>query len=315
VILAGVDEAGYGPLLGPLCTGLAAFRVEGAADAPAAEEAVRGALRAAGGVRVDDSKRVHRPSKGPGPLEREVLAVLAARDGAVPRDGASLVRALGSALPPGDHPWYGGIARRPIPLAADAADAEARGRALARALRESGVVLAVLEARALPEGRYNEAVAREGSKAAVLFGEAAALLGRAAAEASAGEPCEAVVDRHGARARYAPLLRARFPERRIRVEREVRGASSYLAGTEEAPVRVRFEEKADGTSVAAGLASMTAKYLREVLVATLNDFVLREAPGVRRTAGYWTDGLRFLRETEAARRRLGVDDGLFVRCR
>ena len=316
MILAGVDEAGYGPLLGPLCTGLAAFRVEGASAAADAEGAVRGALAAARGVRVDDSKRIHRPSAGPGPLEREVLAVLAARDGAVPRDGASLLRALGAVPPPGDHPWYGEFARRPIPLAADPRDAEARGAVLARAFRERGVALAVLEARALPEGRYNEAVAREGSKATVLFGEAAALLARAAGEAAAsGVACEAVVDRHGARSRYAPLLRARFPDRRIRVESEGRRASTYQAGTEGAPLRVRFEERADGASVATGLASMAAKYLREALVASLNDFVLREAPGVRPTAGYWTDGLRFLRETEAARRRLGVDDGVFVRCR
>ena len=139
---------------------------------------------------------------------------------------------------------------------------------------------------------------------------------RAAGEAEAsGDACEAVVDRHGARSRYGPLLRARFPDRPIRVEREGRRASSYLAGPEGAPLRVRFEEKADGASVATGLTSMAAKYLREALVASLNSFVLREAPGVRPTAGYWTDGLRFLRETAEARRRLGVDDGLFVRCR
>jgi hypothetical protein len=60
---------------------------------------------------------------------------------------------------------------------------------------------------------------------------------------------------------------------------------------------------------------MAAKYVRELHMACLNEWLLREAPGVRATAGYWTDGHRFLRETEAARRRLGVADGVFVRSR
>ena len=316
MILAGLDEAGYGPLLGPLCTGMAAFRVDAAAGAADAEAAVRLALDRGPGVRVDDSKRLHRPALGPGPLEREVLAVIAARDGRVPRDGAALLAALGADALPVDHPWYAGFRARALPLAADAGEALSRGRALAAALRAEGVSIAALEARALPEGRYNEAVARTGSKAAVLFGEAAGHLERAALAADAAHaPCEAVVDRHGARSRYGPLLQGRFPGRLVRIEREVRGASSYLLGTEAAPFRVRFEEKADGASLATGLASMAAKYLREALVGSLNEFVLREAPGVRPTAGYWTDGHRFLRETADARRRLGVEDGLFVRCR
>ena len=41
LILAGIDEAGYGPILGPLCTGAAAFRVEGGGG-PGAPPAPRG---------------------------------------------------------------------------------------------------------------------------------------------------------------------------------------------------------------------------------------------------------------------------------
>ena len=55
--------------------------------------------------------------------------------------------ALGVPPPPADHPWYGFLPARALPLAADRADVEARGAALARALREEGVSLARLEAR------------------------------------------------------------------------------------------------------------------------------------------------------------------------
>jgi ribonuclease HII len=313
VILAGVDEAGYGPLLGPLCVGFAAFRVEGAPDAAAAERSVREALADPGhGVRVGDSKRLHRPAHGVGPLEGELLAVLAARDGGIPADGRSLLAALSAPPPPDDHPWYGGLAASPVPRAADRDRALDAGRALARALAARGVSLAGLSVDVLPEGRFNEGIARLGNKAALLFERVAGRIGAA----RAGGAGEVLCDRQGARARYAPLLERAFPGDAVRTAAEARGASSYLLGGSAAgALRVRFEEKADGASPVVGLASMAAKYVREVHMEALNAWVLREAPGVRPTAGYWTDGLRFLAETGGARARLAVRDALFVRSR
>ena len=310
MILAGIDEAGYGPLLGPLAVGLSAFRVEGR-DPP-------GSLRRAldprrHGVRVGDSKAIHHPARGVGPLEGHVLAVLAARDGAAPEDGAGLFAALGIPPPPADHPWYEFLPARALPLAADRADIEHRGAALARALREEAVSLALLRARVLPEGRFNEAVALAGTKSAVLFDESAALV-EAALSLGDGEPLEVHCDRQGARARYAALLQARFPDRLVRILREGPAASAYDLGGR-FPALVRFEVKADARSPATGLASMAAKYLREVWMESLNAWILRGAPGVRPTAGYWTDGIRFLRETGEARRRRGVDEALLVRRR
>ena len=46
LIYAGIDEAGYGPMLGPLCVGLSVFRVDGAEAADGAPN-LWGALRGA----------------------------------------------------------------------------------------------------------------------------------------------------------------------------------------------------------------------------------------------------------------------------
>jgi hypothetical protein len=265
-------------------------------------------------VRVDDSKRLHRPAAGLGPLEREVLAVLAARDGTVPGNGLGLLAVLGAGGPPTDHPWYAGLRELPLPRAAGRDEALDRGRALARALAGRGVSLAALSVDVLPEGRFNEAVGRTGNKAATLFERTAGALASAGAMRGL-DAVDLLCDRQGARARYAGLLRERFPGRPVRVVREGKGASEYELGEVRSSIRLRFEEKADGLSPAVGLASMAAKYVREVHMAALNAWILREAPGVRPTAGYWTDGRRFLMETGPARRRLGVDDGLFVRAR
>jgi hypothetical protein len=312
VILAGVDEAGYGPILGPLCSGLAAFRVEGGE----ADRALRGALGdPSHGLRFGDSKEVHRPGK-PAALEASVLSLLGARDGAPPRTGGALLAALGVRPAPADHPWYGGVGGMALPFAADPALVAEAGPRLAGALRGAGAVPAVLEARLLAEGRYNDGVLKEGNKAEVLFLEAASLLERALGAAEAeGAALEAILDREGARARYAPLLQKRFPSRFVRVLGEGAKVSAYDLGGRAAPARARFLVKADATHAVVGVASMIAKYLREVHMAALNAWILREAPGVRPTAGYWTDGLRFLGQTAAARARLGVDDAVFVRTR
>lgn len=312
--LAGIDEAGYGPLLGPLAVGLAAFRAGGTGDLPGAEAALRRALLGGGhGVRVGDSKETHVPSRGPGALEATVMAVLAARDGDLPRDVPALHAALGVAPPPEDHPWYAPLRRRSLPLAADPAEAARRGAALARRMGEEGVAFAALAVRVLPEGAFNAAVARTGSKATVLFEESVEQV--AAAFRAGGEgPLQVTCDRHGARARYGPLLQGRFPGGLVRVLEEGRRASAYSldpGGTR----RIRFVEGADAALPAVGLASILAKYLREVWMGALNGWILAEAPEVRPTAGYWSDGQRFLRETEGARRRLGVADALLVRSR
>ena len=63
------------------------------------------------------------------------------------------------------------------------------------------------------------------------------------------------------------------------------------------------------------LASMVSKYLRELLMGCFNGYWLGEVPSLRPTAGYYQDGLRFLKEIEPHLRRLGVRREWLVRQR
>ena len=140
MILAGIDEAGYGPLLGPLVVGCCAFEVGPADSAKTGSGASFGhnldempclwkrlrkhvsKSRSKSGrkLHINDSKMVYSPAAGLKELERSVLA-LAAVSGAWPADASGLVGLLaGTAahvlddLP--EYDWYQAESTEPFPL-------------------------------------------------------------------------------------------------------------------------------------------------------------------------------------------------------
>ena len=141
-------------------------------------------------------------------------------------------------------------------------------------------------------------------------------------------PCLALCDKLGGRNRYGDLLARRFPNANFRVACEARQSSVYRALVEYAidrsgktirfpnvvALEVRFTAKGESNAPTA-LASICAKYLREVSMALFNDFWRDAAgdPNLAPTAGYPVDAARFRAEVGDAQRRLGIDDAVFWR--
>ena len=75
-------------------------------------------------------------------------------------------------------------------------------------------------------------------------------------------------------------------------------------------------EKARGRNVLpVAAASMLSKYLREMLMRRFNAFWKIHDPELTPTAGYYNDGLRFLRDIQAKRSEMQIVDDFLVRSR
>jgi len=279
VLHVGTDEAGYGPLLGPLVVAAAVY--ETSSD-----------RRAAPGDGIADSKEVY--GRGGRAALARVLSPYLGLPAPVSL-GDLLARLSVRGDPRLGYLWYG-----------DVSDPEAGGGAPPATFRR-------LYVNPVCERDFNEGCARWGDKATLLFEETMRVVRQALAD-HAGD-ATVVCDKHGGRNRYAGLLLAELGPSSILCERETAARSSYRLTLGGRTVRIRFDRAADASDRACALASMAAKYTRELFMEGLNGFFVSRVAGLRPTAGYYGDGRRFLGEVRGILRDLGCPEDLFVRAR
>lgn len=319
VIIAGIDEAGYGPILGPLVVSATAFEAPAELEAACLWEALRdsvteGTSSRGGRVPIADSKKLYQRAEGLGRLERSVLAMVAAWRG-MPPTVHDLLRLLCPAVLDSltRYPWYLEL-EAPLPRAADAGSVRIAARRVKDDLSGRRMRIAGLWTEVLAEGEYNRQVAATDNKAVVLLSTTLRLAHRAA-HAQPAQAARIVIDKQGARDHYGPALMRSFEDRRLRIEAEGDERSAYCLTGGGAALRIEFAEGGESRHLPTALASMVSKYVRELLMEAFNAYWARQAPGIRPTAGYYQDGHRFLREVRPFADRAGIDVGRMVRTR
>ncbi|TVQ53272.1 MAG: hypothetical protein EA377_08265 [Phycisphaerales bacterium] len=322
LIYAGIDEAGYGPMLGPLCLGATVFVVpdhdpaDGAPDLwQRLEESVCRAKRdRRQRIAVDDSKNLKlakssktHPLKH---LERGVLAFLGHFGGRLPEQDADMFSLLNVTCP--ETPWYATVS--PLPLAHHADELRIVISRLARTLEDSGVEFAGMTCEAIDAGDFNAQVTRTNSKAGVNLTAALRLVDRIWRKWPDAHP-RVILDRHGGRTHYREDLQFAWPDAHLTILAEQADISRYRLNRSGSQLTVTFQCEADRMHFPVALASMTAKYVRELFMLRLNRFFCAQCPELKPTAGYVQDARRYLSEIESVLIARQIDRQALIRVR
>jgi hypothetical protein len=329
MIVAGFDEAGYGPRLGPLVVAWTAFRVQ---EPCCLWKSLKSAVRkhptgAAAKVWVADSKLVKPRKDGMSLLELGALSFLDLSP--LPTTlGTLLERLGGTAGRYGNVPWYDGLPTVKVPAFAWPGEIATRATRVKSACRDAGVEFLGASACPLPEWEFNAGLGVPGpvvfegedptdsNKADVMQREAFTPLLRELRKRFPGEEIEIVADKHGGRNFYGPLLERIFPGSRVQSFEEGERCSRYRVKTREGAFSIRFEPEADSRHFTVALASMICKYLRELFMERLNAFFLERVDReLKPTAGYPGDAERFLAAIDPALPSLGIERTMLVRLR
>jgi hypothetical protein len=246
--LVGIDEAGYGPNLGPLVMTVVACRVPAEAADADLWRLLRSGVRRHGARDdgrpvVADSKLVYSATNGLSHLEKTVLAALGIdppfTDDVEPLYPLEALLAQVSPEAMGDlaeEAWFTGKSLLPMECGKSPLTM-ARGL-MRRACQRAGVsVEFYCRSVVVCTPRFNALTDTCDSKGAVLSHGLVRLVRGCIRETSA-EPMAFAIDKHGGRNRYAEMLAEAFPGAQVRSCEEGMDRSAYEVDGADRPVRV-----------------------------------------------------------------------------
>ena len=317
-VLIGIDEAGFGPILGPLVVSSSGFSLPRQLLETDLWRILRTSVGSrrkglAGRLLITDSKKAYSRSLGIKHLQRTVLTYLRCLD----KRTDTLAELLALLCPDccrrlNDYPWYKQAQDYKIrPNEADMAIASA---VLKKDLGANGIKFLGFGSRCLDVAYYNKMMVSVKNKANVLFTATSGLI-KCAFDNSVGDDLQIIIDRQGGRIHYRKNLQRMFPYMELKILGESQTVSSYELWDDGKRMRLHFVVGAEQRFLPVALASMVSKYLRELLVDNINRYFTRFHTGLRPTAGYWKDGLRFIEDLRTNIPHIQYNRNQLIRCR
>jgi ribonuclease HII len=311
--IIGIDEAGYGPNLGPLVMTSVACQVPeklvGADLWSVLDQTVRRHPSADDGrLLIEDSKVVYSTARGLLGLETGVLATVSP---AAANEPFPLGRLLALLCPShlgelSSEAWFSGASL--LPVAAAPAQLSMAAARFANCCAEERVVWGLVRSVIVCPRRFNALLDHWGSKGAVL-GQGLAELARSnRQQTNESESLNFIVDKHGGRNNYSAMLQQAFPDGLVIAREEGMARSVYQVTGLGRSIRFTMQPRADAEHFCVALASMVSKYVRELLMLEFNRFWQTHVPGVKPTAGYPGDAARFFADIRPALEKLAIPE-------
>ena len=269
--IVGMDEVGYGPLLGPFIVCAVT------AEVPSLEANLWETLSPKE-IPVCDSKKLYSTSKGLKSLEPSALSWYGQL---YPLEGLTHERLWKTLSPdPREEAWYGNI---PLPVSQKRPILVDELKAL---LETANVRITDIRARILEPSIYNEKVGT--NKSDLLFTCTADLVRHAFKKEN--RPTTFHIGKQGGRRYYLPQITQQLGEAKI--IREEAAWSEYTLGESS----LCYLRDGEDISFFIALASIIAKYLRETSMQLFNRYWEEKVENLRPTAGYGNDAKRFWKE-------------------
>ena len=311
----GMDEAGYGPNLGPLVVGLTAWDLPTAPQECNLRKVLADVIRDVGDktdkrLLIADSKQVYSPQRGLAKLELGVLACLGTL-GIQPDTLRDLWLTLAgpNCSQPDEEPWFADY-EISLPVAARPEDILATTAALNAAFDKTGARLRDVRLDLVLGQRFNRLVREANSKGICLSQTTMNLLASFWDCENDDLIAQVIGDKHGGRNRYSDLIAEIVDGRMIFTLEESREKSSYRVGNTHLTFRTRAE-----AYLPVALASMCAKYLRELSMQAFNAFWQEHNETLKPTKGYPQDAKRFRKEIASTQKALAISDDMLWRAR
>ena len=330
-LVLGIDEAGYGPSMGPFVVVATAWRVPEELAIEQLHELLspeiqplplssRTQARSRAHIPLGDSKKIYSGKHAWESLcegarfllqstnisQKDVSGNQDQKDGE--SEGASGIRDLGAELYPKDWTrvknvsWLNNLQlgfSEELGFTDSLPTVAHEGREAARSKMHSlGIQLVATRGRLIDEIEWNRLIEYFQNKSSVLSELTLGLAREIASDtAIACESIEIYCDKHGGRNRYQALLMHAFEDQWFDTHAETSKLSRYSTHWADHPLMIQFRVEGDSL-VPSAAASVLAKWTRELAMRALNAFwgdqAIKNGIAIPKpTAGYYVDAMRF----------------------